>query len=473
MYYGKPNKSLDDKAIEILKTGVSQICKIKSRIFSVDKEEVTATPIEIEQFTVAQLFEREFHDKITITLNINLEEAMLLLTNYQNLRMTFRIEHVTQHYYQTIESIEQEVREFIAIIHNPTDLLKAIQKVELVASKNPDDQGEFKPDDIRSRRYSLQVELLNEKLMEFRTKPVSNLGSGTDSNAMLVGAALAVGLDSKQIEFAKAPDNKRKMNSIPIPPMQTMSSMFDLMQESYGTYKNGMEYYYTEDKLRIYPGYDTDPQSERILHLYRLPKESYPGDCKYHYQDEEGNLHVLIIDDVDIKNLADASVESSGNYQVARRSDAGLDVDVIQNGKDATIRNNNLITMAAQNENISTSNKTAARYMPTTNNALMMSSDMASTFCKILSTGWRMAWPWLVIPGMKVMYHYEEVSGLKVTTGILSSIECSLAKIDGTVGDHNSYAWGANIIARLSPNEQDEEKLSTDVLSALKKTSSF
>lgn len=464
MYFGKPDKGLTDKAVEILKTGVSQICKVDSQIYSASNPDVVVTPLAIEQFTVNQAFEKNIHDQITITVNISIEEAMLLLTNYQQLRMSFQIEHVTQHYYQTIEEIPQELREFEVIIHNATDLLKSIQKVELLSTNNPDDKDAAKPDDIRARRYSLQVELLTSKVLDFRIKPTNSLGGSTEIAAVIVGSALSLGIESDKIEFVKTPENERKFDAVHVS-MQPMESLCDVMQSSFGAYKEGLEYYYHDEKLYFYAGYDTNPPTERVMHLYRLPKDSYPGDCKYHYIDEGGNLHILIIDDVDIRNMADASVDTHGNYQIARRSDAGFDVDMVQNGKDTIIRADNLVTMAAKNESTSTHGRTSAKFVPTTNNVMAMSSEMASTFCKWMSTTWRMAWPWLVIPGMKVIYHYEEMSGLKMTTGILSLFECSLSKIDGIVGKHNSYAWGATIGVRLSPNEQNDEKISTDMLS--------
>lgn len=469
MYFGKVIQSLDDKAKEILRNGVSQICKIKCTIFSKEDSSITVNPLQLETWNIVQLFEKEFHDQVTTTLNVSVEEALLLLTNYQNLRMTLCVDHVTQHYYQLIDEIPQEIREFVVIIKNPTDLLKELQKTELTTSKEESTtKSDYQPDSIRAKRYSLQVELMEEKLSNFRTTPFNCLGSQCSVLSIILGALAALDIKGDEIELIRKPDNSRIYTAIPIPPMQTLQTVFDLLHDTYGLYKTGTEYYYTNKKMYIYSGYDTNPPTERVVHLYRLPENSYPGDCKYHLVDEGGNIHIVLQDPVNITNLAEKSIDVNGNYQIARRSDAGLDVDITMNGKDATVRGNNLMTMAAQNEQQSQPGSTSAKYVPTTNNALAMSSNMAAAMCKYMTSTWQFAWPWLLTPGMKVMYHYEDMTGLKSMTGILSCIEYALSKIDGTVGKHNSYAWAAQFGVRLSPDEITETKIAPDMLSTFK-----
>jgi hypothetical protein len=469
MYFGKIIQSLGDKAKEILRGGVSQICKIKGTIFSKEDANITIDLMQVDTWNVIQLFEKEFHDQVTITLNVSVEEAMLLLTNYKNLRLTVKLDHVTQHYYQLIDEIPQEVHEFVVIIKNPTDLLKELQKTELTTTKEESTtKSDYQPDSIRSKRYGLQVELMEEKLSNFRTTPFNCLGSQCNVLAVILGALAAVDIKGDEIEIIRKPDNARIYTAIPIPPMQTLQTVFDLLHDTYGLYKTGTEYYYTNKKMYIYSGYDTNPPTERVVHLYRLPENSYPGDCKYHTVDEGGNVHIVLQDPVNITNLAEKSIDVNGNYQIARRSDAGLDVDITMNGKDATVRGNNLMTMAAQNENQSQPGSTSAKYVPTTNNALAMSSNMAAAMCKYMTSTWQFAWPWLLTPGMKVMYHYEDMNGLKTTTGILSCIEYALSKVDGTIGKHNSYAWAAQFGVRLSPDEVTETKIEPDMLSTFK-----
>lgn len=470
MYYGRTSKSLDDSAIDILKQAQSQLCKIKVRLFSPNIEDIDIDPLSIEQFVVGQAFEANMHDVVMVTLKLRIEEALLILSNYQDLQISFRFTHVQQHHYQTITEIPVEVRKFNVIIHNATDLLKEMQKSEVAASQNELGNANAVPSDIHSRTYDLQLELVDEKLLAFRNAPVTNLSQDSTVSDVMVGSALAAGLKSDQIEFLRPPENEKKMSFLPVPPMQTVNTLFDLLQQSYGNFQKGMGYYFTEDKLSIFSEFDTNPQSEKTLHLYKAPTQFYGGNHGYHYEDESGDIHILLMDDVAIQNLAESSVDKTGNYQVSRRSDAGMDVDIVQQGKDVMVRGNNLMTMTSQNENVSRSGTVNTRYTPTTNNALAMSSEMASQMCKAMSAQWRMAWPWTLQPGMKIVYHYEEMGGMKTTTGILSSVSYALSKIDGTIRDHLSYAWAAGLQVRLSPDEDDEQKLTLDDLPALKQT---
>lgn len=467
MILNNVSKQMENKSLEIFRASESQLFKIKHRIFSESNAEVSVVPLSIGTFNVVQNFEKEYGDKIGVTLDVSAEEALLLLSNAQDLRYTITFNHVTQHYYRIIDDIPPETRKYRVIINHPMDLLKSIQKIEVTTSQESGSSTpQFKPDDIRARRFNLQVGLVTDDLYEVRERPINNLP--VNANMCDTIHCIANVLNIKKVNMLEQPDNERVYKAVPIVPMQTLGTVMDQLQDTYGCYQKGLGCYFHDNALEIYSGYDTNPNTEKALHLYRLPTQSFGGCKSYHSVDATGSIHVVLIDEVAIQNLSEMGVENVGNYQIARRSDAGLDVDVLMKGKEAEIRPNNLISSAATNEKTATTGKVSVKYVPTTNNAMTMTSEMANTMCKIMMTHWRMSWPWLLTPGIKVVYHYEEMSGLKMTTGILSSVEYALEKIAGVMGQEHSYAWAAKISCRLSANEQEEEKISKDMLYTLR-----
>lgn len=475
MLYGNISPIMSKKAVGVMKGSPSNFFTAKITIFSDQNSEVKVSPRLIKTWNIVQNTEKSYHETITATFDVSMEEALLLMYNEKDLRATILLDHVTQHHYRLIKDIPQEVRQFRVLITNKDELKKEKQKVEYLSATGGSEQvgGNYTPDGVRSMRYDLEVELMLDytalgdgNLYTARKRPINGIAKNPCMESVVHFIANSLGI--KDVRMVK-PDNGNKPKTVCIPPTQDLSNLISGLQDTYGIYKKGISYFVSEGTLHVYPTFETNPNTETEIHFYKLPKDAYPGCPTYSSVDESGNLHIVLNSDVSMTDLSGAGVEVFGNYQMSSRTDTYIDTDTKMKGKQADIRNNNLLTVGAENERTITDKRVVARFNNDTNNPLQMSSNMASLMCIIMRTTWSMAWPWIIKPGTKVVYHYEDISGLKMVTGIMSSMEYSATPMNGLSKDTYVYAWGAQLTCRLSADFQEEDAVTIDMLPNMSK----
>ena len=458
---------LTDTAISILKESKPCITKCECKIFSRDNESVSVTPMRIEQMTIVQNFETDYADVITITINVSADEAILILSNYKNLQcnLTFnRYDELLRLQHDILPQIEK----YIVIISNATDLLKQFSKAEMTAVDNPGEKsagGRIPSESVMSRRVNLELQLIDENVYKRRDRPFNFILQ----NVTIDGAIhyIANLLEIKDVK-CQSVDNQRTYENFVIPPMQSLSTVFDYLQEHFGVYSKGLTSYYTQNVLYVYPSFNSKPDVENIIHLYKVQENTYVG-CPSYHKESGSEVSILLDGKVALENLSEKSTDEIGNYQVSLRAESVHDVGKEFNGRDCKIRDNNLLSIAAENVNQAQSGKVSARYVQATNNAYAMSSTMSQFMCKILGAEWKYAWPYTLKPGSKVIYHYEDVDSVKTCEGILSSVVYNM-QINTTVGlngKDNFYSFSAAIMARLTSDTNKSDIISISQLPSL------
>lgn len=461
--YTNISPALEEKVVEVSKKKISNICTIQTKIYSDNDDQLVVKPKLVKTFNISHNFDASYHEKITATFQVSMEEALYILSNDQDLRVTIILTHVTQHYYRPVPNVDPEIYQFRGILLGKDDLKKTMQKVEIMADteKNSDGSSKYTPEQIRAMKFDLQMELMDEVIYEFSKRPLNGLLKDVSMEDTVHFLANALGIQKVQMT---TPDNPTKYKHVILNPMVTLE-VIDRLQETYGIYQKGIGYYYFNDTLYVYPEYELDAQSDAEIHFWRLPVNSYPGSSSYSSV-EDNVLKILLTENAEFRSLSEVGTEQLGNFQITKRTDTQLDVDTQQNGISATVRQNNLYSVAPENEKTATTGKVSARYNGVSNNPLAMSSEMARVMCSMMSTTWNMAWPWSIKPGSKVVYNYEEVSGLKTANGIIHSVEYALSAIEGVPTDQTlvRYAWAAAIVMRLELM-LDEEQITPDMLS--------
>ena len=460
--YGNTSKLIQDKVVEKLKNAPSNICRIETKIYSDSNPELVVKPIVIRSFNVVHDFSKSYHEKVTATFEVFKDEAVYILANSQDLRATIVMNHIRQNYYTVVLGTEPDIRQYRVFLLGKDDLKKTLQKVEFMEQmKTAEGEFVYTPDEIRAMKFNLQVELMDEKVYEFGKRPVN--GILKDVTMQDTVHFMANALNIKNVDMV-TPDNDKKYNHVILNPMVTLE-VIDKLQNTYGIYQKGIAYFYHSDTLFIYPEYETKPQTLSELHIWKLPKDSYSGLASYS-REEEDVLTIFTNEDVGFMSLSEVGTEQNGNFQITRRADTTIDLDTQQLGKEAQVNANNMFSVSSENEKTVTQGKVSARYNGVTSNPLALSSAMASVMCGMMVFRWNMAWPWSIKPGCKVVYYYEELSGIRTAQGIVDSVEYALAKIDGIETDAAiiRYAWAAAIVVRLEV-VQDEEEVTLDMLS--------
>lgn len=459
------SKQLEDNALKVLKYAQSCLCTIDCKLYSENVSDVSVVPSRILNMTVQQNFEVEFSDVITATIEVAVDEAILILGNYQDLICRFVFNRITRDTQEIIEEIPPQIEKYRVFIANATDLLKQFTKAELTTTQEAGEttaMGQDPPADVLGRKVNLELQLIDEDVYQKKDRPINALLNNTTlTDAVHYVANL---LEIKNVD-CRMSDNARTYTNFTIPPMQTIGSVFDLWQEKHGLYLKGLEAYYTHGVLYVYPGYDTDPSTEKILHMYKVQENSYLGNGSYHYENGD-EVYILLNAQVALEDLSAKLTENVGNYHVALRTDSVYDVDKKMEGRNGEIRNNNLISVGAQNEKMASSNKITAKYLQVTNNAYIMSSAMSQCMCKLLNGIWMYAWPFTLTPGMKVIYHYEDAKAYKSTKGILSGVVYNMVPLTQT--GRLIYAWAARLTCRLTVDTDDSDAVDTSTLASLR-----
>ena len=457
--YLLPSDQMNRVACNILKYSLPCKMKITCKLYSSENEDIAVDVTQINSFSVNQTFEINFMDAATISVALTIREALLVLRNYKDIHCALTLTRVHKAYFYPITELQPFEYDFLVIIDNAEDLLKELSKAELTAKKTDDEQSSAdNVDRILGRKIEIVMQLVTQEEHDLRLSQMNAiLNNTTIENAIYF---VANTLNIKNVNLYP-PDNQKVYSTITLPPMQNIATVFDFMQERYGIYAKGLEYYFTQGTLYIYPGLETNPEAEtkKILHIYNVPKNNYEGSDGYYAYDADDNIHLLCNQDIRLVNNAQKSSENTGSNFVALRNDTTIDLTRTTKGNNGEFSDQNLLLVGTENNKTAISNSVNNKYIGGTNNVLALTSELARNNVVLLESGWAMAMPYILTPGMKVIYHYDDVNEYKTVNGILCGVQCTVYPLENN--KEFVYAAGGLITCRLEPNEE-QDTLTTD-----------
>lgn len=259
-------------------------------------------------------------------LHITIKDALLILRNYKDIHCALTLTRVHKSYFYPITELQPFEYDFLVIIDNAEDLLKELSKAELTAKKTNDEQsGADNTDRILGRKIEIVMQLVTQEEHDLRLSQMNAiLNNTTIENVILFRSEYS---KYKNVNLYP-PDNQKVYSTVTLPPMQNIATVFDFIQERYGIYAKGLEYYFTQGTLYIYPGLETNPEAEtkKILHIYNVPKNNYEGSDGYYAYDADDNIHLLCNQEIRLVNNAQKSSENTGSNFVALRNDTAIDL---------------------------------------------------------------------------------------------------------------------------------------------------
>lgn len=460
-------EQLNDAALRILGNSKSCIFRLECRIFAETNEEVSVTPYVVTQYNHTQFFESEFFDKITCSVNISTEEAILLLTNYKDLCISFIWTRVEPHTYNDVLTEEPISANYRVIIANAADLLKQYSAQELSAqTKLSTNEKDNNVEGIKNRRTDLPMQLFTKESYDIRKIQFHATLKDVTVTDLVHYAANVVGI--KKINMTKS-DNQTVYSMYVIEPMQEIAGFIKNLQttpEGKGIYQKGCCSFFTNGVLYVYPGYETTPETKNCMHLYRVPEKSYDGGAGY-MQKEQQDYHILLNDKCIVQSIAEQSSANNGDYYIALQSGKTIDLSTRMSGRTGKIIDDKFATVAIKNIKQVESNTTLARYIPPTNNILAMSSTLAAGVCQTLAATWPYCDVIPIEPGTRIMYHYEDIRGYKAVPGIFMGAEYVFVPAHA-LGTTYYYIGSARIFGRLAV-EPNPESISINELPSLQK----
>lgn len=439
----KPGKKLETIANKILDSTSSTQLISKCLIYSPTNEKVQITLPYFHTLKIKQQFSFAYTDEITFDVTFPMEDFLVVLQNAQDLRLMVSFHQVIHTSTKVIDNITPIQLNYRVIISNADELLKQLTRQELIVTTETG-----KLESVHGRLHRMTLQLIESDIYEIRHKQFNGLLKNVTMKDAIYYCANLLGITN--ISMVE-PDNTRVYSSLSLPPMLDISTAFDFLQDRYGIYSKGLVYYYTNKMLYIYPGFETSPKTETVVNIYNVPESSYMSAPGYHYFDEGGNIHILCNQKVDAKNLAAQSVENKGNYKIALRTDMALDHVRTVQGDKGTFQKDNALSCGMTANRGMVSDVKNAKYETSSNNAFKMASDLVKMDCIILVSGWSKALPYLIKPGTKVIYHYEDLSVYTTRTGIIEELDYSISQQDRS--NTYTYLCNAAFALRLDPTK--------------------
>ena len=426
------NPLLKATVLDHLKKAQSSLFSLDVQIYSSENPDKShiVKPLYIKNYTIKQLFTQKYTDEITLSLETTPEDFFKIYQNRQNLwcslvaypflESTRDIDTSTQVKEADVLSISLSenngwVHTYRAILINIGDITKQfnINQIQKTEENNM-------TDNIQSQTIRYDLQLIQEDIYNIRSKSFQLPLRNTTIKKAIYAAANTLGISNINLY---EPDNKNTYTHLTFPPMQTLESFIPMLQKSPGIYKEGCEYYFTNHTLYVYPGYKVDlNRQEPVVNIYKVPANMFPGLFGYHSKDEDGNLHIVSDTETEVNDTANASLENVGNQFMTLNSENTLDLARSVNGKIGNFNQNLMMTIGMENIEGNTKSKFKTTFVQGSSNPFLMASNMIKDNKISVTLGWHNPTPYLIIPGQRCIYHYEDQEGYKTRVGIIDDI---------------------------------------------------
>lgn len=409
-------------------------------------------PTRLEAMSIEQLFSGQAVDNINCRCMFFPLDLYNLLNNTQDLKMTMIQQRWERKYYSTMPNEEPDVYTFKVMIENPQDLMKQIPPSALKKTAETD----FERTQLHTP-LPLDMQLIPDIDYEAMKQKGNAMLADTDVQSVILYMANLWGI---QNTYLSPPDNTKKYENITIPPITGFNELIPMLQQQYGIYEKGAASYYCNGTWYIYPPYDTTPEKQEILNIFKLPENSVDGGDVYHVQDED-SLYIVSFSPVQTQNTAQSATENQGNAIAVRQADSSMDAsrDVDNSGK-VTLNQQAAVMAKVNSSSTTTKDQVSTDYRGTTANIFEGLSAISSGQMEHVGLGWIHAKPWSIIPGMKCIMHYDDTTKgtaeedyYSTVPGIVDGVQYTLHP-QGKPGEL-IYRWDAQIALSVAALETD------------------
>lgn len=283
-----------------------------------DQTEFAFEPHQVSKIVIEEEFVENFADHISIVLTLTPNEMLLLLDNYRELRCHIFIRRI----HPDTEYIDKEnpvLDQDYMVILKDKELRKRISKQSLMPNNNLE-----KNDEHHNQQFTnVELQLLTDKEYELKNKRFHFvLTDATVKDAICYGVK-QLGIDKISMP---EPENKTKYVNMIVPPQQSFKAFIDFLQDRYGVYNEGCNFYYSNEIMFIYPQYKrTVTDCPETAHFYCTGDGSFSGMKFYHAKDQNNMYHIVINHTPVIKEMIDAGAENFGNWIMFEHAEYMID----------------------------------------------------------------------------------------------------------------------------------------------------
>jgi hypothetical protein len=384
-------------------------------ITNLNDASVKLTPTWIDRIVITQSFAEKFGDVLMLEFSTTPTDYMQLFKSSQGLQVSIRYVYYDSQQSQRVFTPAPIVRVYKAMLVNPQDLSKKYTTGTLV----PTNTMPLTEQHVGAR-IPTTLELIESDVYTLRQQRVH----GIYQKAKLADAiAHIVGSFSVKQLYLVPPDNLMTWDHVIIPPALGMDEIFDYLQYHYGVYMKGIDWYFANSILYIYPAYENNPKIPYVADIYNAAEGSYAGLKSYHKSDNGGQrLSIVSTTPVKTKDISRHGAENVGSHVQFLRASSIIDAFVTVNAQGTFINNNNSLSIGNTVSRTVSARAANPRYTKPTDNIFDESSKLAKWDAVLIECGWNNAVPYLLQPGHNIRYHFDKQGVFTTQQGILERV---------------------------------------------------
>lgn len=407
--------------------------------FMIDVRFISASPgskfsyylLDVDEILITRDYADNFADEIDLKATISPKDYALLQDQGQNLKCVLSITYV---------------KENGTMLFDPPPL-KLQYNVMLNASRDirtavPDVDAYTEP------QVELSVRLVEAQIYNIRTTKINVPYQTMTVEQAIYAITQFLGVEKLHLV---PPDNTHRFDQIPIGSFQGIDSIYGYLQSTCGVYWAGLNNYYTEGVLYVYPAFRTDPEYDKSIIFYQVDTGRYAGVNAYH-QVKGNNVSVVINTQPQSTDLSIAGAENVGTGFIFNRASRMSDgITAVDSQEGAKFTDTPSLSFSLENPRSLDPNNNNIVQVHGTDNPYQKMSDILAHQASLMDVIWQRANPFLVDPCQKVVYYYDQEGVMMKKTGM---IDKALYVIKGMqrMGTKTMFGCTGRLLLRLSPN---------------------
>jgi hypothetical protein len=409
-------------------------------ITNMNNQSFNFTPLWLDKIAINQAYADAFADEIFLEFTCAPTEYIALYNATQGLMVSLRFVYMDPESGQRVYTPTPVARTYKAMLMDPKDILKQYTTGALMPTTNMPETEQHLSARIPTKLWCIESDVYSIRQQQFH---------GTFSQAKIgdVITYIASQYSIKQI-YLVTPDDTMAWDHIIIPPSQNFDEIFDYLHFTYGVYMKGIDWYYTNGILYVYPAYENNPSIKYTADIYNAPSGNYAGVMSYHQSNTaSNNIGIVSTTPVQTTDVSRPSAEESGTSFSFMRAATLIDGAFTTNANGTFVNNNNSLTVGTQTDRAASAGANNPRYTKTTDNIYYETSKLAKNATSLIHCGWKKAVPFLLYPGHNVKYHYDQNGVFTYQQGILEGVWYEFTKSQ-KLGPNYSYNGDAKLAIR-------------------------
>lgn len=388
--------------------------------------EFSFSPLLLDGYTIEQYFSDSFADRITVSFPISPIDYISLYNSQQDLYAVITTRKLDRNG-NVDEREAPKVRKYRAHLMNPRDLRKDMPDADL-------------REDLK---LSADLQLMSEEI--YNSRLIRFYGTYLQTNVAKIIQMAASHFKTLPLGLTP-PDNVATYDQIVIPPSKGLADLFDFLQTTYGIYGKGMNHYYSEGAMWIYPAYDVDAVGRtKTLSFYGAYVGDFAGMSSYFKQTGDQTEIVL----TGLTNATDLSQEGAENVGTSLMF---LRASQIKDGFTKLVGDKIVVVSEPALALKTTTPRTAGNvhnnvFRRPTDNPFKLASEIAAYQSTLIDVGWAMAVPYLILPGAAGQYSFDDNGMVKTVPVIVESVVYYYRR-EAIVSEGQSYSCKAEIRLR-------------------------